>query len=222
MLRDKRKWNIPRRFVPNFFVSPPIRSHSWSPPLEFLTSFRRSGSVTPPLGASRSLPPRARLRCVFARALLAAPAATMVPQRAVSTKSPLFARVAAPRRSHRLASHVRQIQPHPLAAITCTTGAATWLVEPALSPVRHVFVRCVRPRHCPRRGGALPSCSGIPAVESHRHCAMKSQERACALRRSPTRGPTAQVILRHRSHGHNIWCSSSRSGTTPCALFRLR
>lgn len=46
--------------------------------------------------------------------------------------------------------------------------------------------------------------------------------RVCAPHRSPTREPATQVILRHRSHGHNIWCSPSGSGTTSCALARLR
>ena len=64
--------------------------------------------------------------------------------------------------------------------------------------------------------------SSISAVESRRHCVMESEDRACTPRRSPTRGPAAQVIFRHRRHRYNIWCSSSDSGTTSCALGRLR
>ena len=137
------------------------------------------------------------------------------------TKSPLFARAAAPRRSRRLASHVRPIQPHQLAAITRTTGGPMWLDEPALSPVRHVFVCYVRPTRCPRRGATPPGCSGMSAVESRRHCAKESQERTCALCPSPARWSTAQVILRHRSLGHNMSCPPFGQNTTSCVLASL-
>ena len=223
MSSDKRKWTIPRRFVTNLCVSPPGRSHRWSPPLAFFTSIRRSGPVTilAP-SASRCLPPPPRPRCVSARALLADPSATMVSHRARFHETP--------HSSHGSLRHAGAVGSRRMCARFNHTGSRPSPVRPA-GPrgstgrhcrLRHMFFRDVRPTRCPRRGGALPSCSSIPAVESRRHCAMESQERACAPRRSPTRGPVAQVILRHRSHGHNIWCSPSGRGTTSCALVHLR
>ena len=96
----------------------------------------------------------------------------------------LCAGVATARLSRRLASHARTD------STTSAHGYHRFDRAPrgSLDGPCRLCATCTSVRYvrspCPRRGGALPSCSGVSAIESHRYPAMESQARACAPRRA--------------------------------------